>query len=438
MSVPLSRAKCSGIRSSFTASNHYILKFRRNSAKVKVPGSPQPCVPLDNLKPPLTEATMRVIVAPDSYKGSISALGVAEAMEKGITKVFPQAKVLKLPIADGGEGTVEALVSATNGRFFNKEVTGPLGEPVSAMWGVLGDGRTAVIEMAAASGLPLVPPGRRNPRVTTTLGTGQLVREVLDQGLSHLILGIGGSATNDGGTGFASALGIRFLDANGKDLPPGGEGLSRLACIDMSGVDPRLKGLSLTVACDVDNPLCGPRGASAIFGPQKGACPDTVAVLDSALRHYGEQACVVTGRQIMELAGAGAAGGLGAALLFFTNAELRPGIDIVLEAIDFDRLSADADLVITGEGRTDRQTAYGKAPVGVAKIAKRHGVPVVCLSGGLGEAYEDVFAQGIDAVAACPPAPMTLDECLAQGADLVERATERLCRALKTGMALRG
>ena len=379
---------------------------------------------------------MRIIVAPDSYKGSISALGVAEAMERGIKKVFSQAEVLKLPIADGGEGTVEALVTATGGRFFYKDVTGPLGESVSAVWGVLGDGKTAVIEMASASGLPLVPSGKRNPRVTTTLGTGQLVKEVLDQGLTRLILGIGGSATNDGGAGFASALGIRFLDADGKELPPGGEALARLACIDTSGVDPRLDCLAVTVACDVDNPLCGPRGASAIFGPQKGACPDTVAVLDNALRHYGEHACAITGRQIMERAGAGAAGGLGAALLFFTRAELRPGIEIVLEAIDFDRISAGVDLVITGEGRTDRQTAFGKAPVGVAKIAKRHGVPVVCLSGGLGDGYEAIFAQDIDAVAVCPPAPMSLEDCLAQGAALVEGATERLCRTLRAGMAL--
>ena len=380
---------------------------------------------------------MRIIVAPDSYKGSISALGVAEAMERGIKKVFDQAEVLKLPIADGGEGTVEALVSATGGRFFRKEVTGPLGEPVSALWGVLGDGKTAVIEMAAASGLPLVPPDKRNPCLTTTLGTGQLVREVLDQGLPRLILGIGGSATNDGGTGFAAALGARFLDADGKELPPGGQALSRLARIDTSGLDPRLDNLSLTVACDVDNPLCGPRGASAIFGPQKGACPATVALLDEALRHYGEMACAVTGRQIMDRPGAGAAGGLGAALLFFTKTELRPGIDIVLEAVDFDRLSASAALVITGEGRTDRQTAFGKAPVGVAKIAKRHGVPVVCLSGGLGDGYEAIFEQGIDAAAVCPSAPMTLEDCLAQGPSLVENATERLCRTLKAGMALR-
>lgn len=380
---------------------------------------------------------MRIIVAPDSYKGSISALGVAEAMEKGIKKIFPLADVVKLPIADGGEGTVEALVSATNGRFHAREVTGPLGESVSASWGILGDGKTAVIEMAAASGLPLVPPDKRDPRITTTLGTGQLVREVLDQGLPRLILGIGGSATNDGGMGFASALGIRFLDAAGGELPPGGESLDRLACIDMSGIDPRLDGLDITVACDVDNPLCGPRGASAIFGPQKGASPEVVPLLDAALRHYGELATKATGRDIMELPGAGAAGGLGAALLFFTGAKLRPGIEIVLEAIDFDRLSASADLVITGEGRTDRQTAFGKAPAGVARLAKKHGVPVLCLSGGLGDGYESIFDQGIDAALACPPAPMSLEDCLACGPALVEEAAERLCGVLRTGMAMR-
>lgn len=380
---------------------------------------------------------MRIIVAPDSYKGSISALGVAQAMERGIKKVFPRAEVIKLPIADGGEGTVEALVAATGGRTFKTPVAGPLGGTVSALWGVLGDGTTAVIEMAAASGLPLVPPDQRNPLAASTLGTGQLVQEVLNKGFSRLILGLGGSATNDGGAGFASALGVRFLDDQETELPPGGEALSRLARIDMSGLDSRLAALSVTVACDVDNPLCGPRGASAIFGPQKGASPAMVDCLDKALSHYGELAAATTGRDIMLRAGAGAAGGLGAGLLFFTNAELKPGIEIVLEAIAFDRLSATADLVITGEGSTDRQTAYGKAPVGVARIAKQHGVPVLCLSGGLGEGYEDIFSQGIDALLPCPPAPMSLEECLAMGPALVEDATERLCRTLAVGSTLR-
>jgi glycerate kinase len=379
---------------------------------------------------------MRIIVAPDSYKGSITAIGVARAMERGIRKVFAQARVTALPIADGGEGTVEALVGASGGRFAHTPVLGPLGAPVSARWGILGDGRTAVMEMAAASGLPLLKPEERDPLTATTFGTGQMLKAALDQGISRLILGIGGSATNDGGTGFAAALGVRFLDADGRDLPPGGGALGRLARIDANGLDPRLQRLKITVACDVDNPLCGPRGASAVFGPQKGATPPMAALLDDALRRYGQVAEAATGRRVADLPGAGAAGGLGAGLLFFTRAELKPGIDIVLETLNFDQLCADADLVITGEGRSDYQTAYGKAPVGVASIAKKRGVPVICLSGGLGEGYEHIYARGVDAAAAVPPGPMSLEECLAGGERLVEDACERLCRVLAAGMSL--
>ncbi len=380
---------------------------------------------------------MRIIVAPDSYKGSVSALGVAQAMERGINTVFPEAEVVKVPIADGGEGTVEALVAATRGQLRYKEVTGPMGKPVTAVWGVLGDGVTAVMEMASPSGLPLVPPKERDPRLASTIGTGQLVREVLDAGISRLILGIGGSATNDGGMGMATALGARFLDADGKELPQGGGSLHTLRNLDLSGLDPRVAPLKIRVACDVDNPLCGPRGASAVFGPQKGATPEMVAALDKGLAHYAAIAATATGRDVADLAGAGAAGGLGAGLMFFTQAELLPGIDIVLEATKFAELVKGADLVITGEGHTDFQTAYGKAPVGIAKVAKQRGVPVLCLAGGLGKGYRDVLAQGIDAVMGCPPSPMSLDDCMTQGENLVQDATERICRVIKLGMMLR-
>ena len=374
---------------------------------------------------------MRVVVAPDSYKGSVSAVGVAAALERGVLRVFPQAEVRKIPIADGGEGTVEALVTATGGQMKQERVRGPLGEVVDACWGILGDGKTAVIEMAAASGLPLVPPDRRDPRITTTYGTGELIRTALDEGLRRIIIGIGGSATNDGGTGMAQALGAKFLAADGTELPPGGGALAQLKTIDLSGLDSRLTETEITVACDVDNPLCGQRGAAAVFGPQKGATPAMVAELDAALGHFAGCARAATGRNVADLAGAGAAGGLGAGLLFFTPAKLRPGVEIVLEAVKFAEVVKDAAFVITGEGRTDFQTAYGKAPVGVAKVAKQFGVPVFCISGGLGDGADDVLAQGIDAVMSICSRPLSLDECMRDGATLIEEAAARLCRILQ-------
>ncbi len=381
-------------------------------------------------------AALRVVVAPDSYKGSLSALKVARAMARGVRQAFPAAEVREVPIADGGEGTVEALVAATGGRLLRSVVTGPLGEPVEAAWGVLGDGTTGVIEMAGASGLPLVPPHRRDPRITTTRGTGELVRAALDLGLSRLVVGIGGSATNDGGAGFARALGARFLDARGEELPDGGAALARLDRIDLSGLDPRLATCELVVACDVDNPLCGPRGASAVYGPQKGATPEAVRELDEALARFARVAEGFTGRDVARAPGAGAAGGLGAGLLFFTPAKLRPGVELVLEATGFDTLVQGAALVLTGEGRTDGQTAMGKAPVGVAAAARRHGVAVVCLSGGLGEGADEVLLRGVDALASATPAPMGVEEAMARGAELVEAAAARACRLIAVGMRI--
>lgn len=380
---------------------------------------------------------MRIVVAPDSYKGSLSAVAVAAAMEKGILSVFPHATVVKVPIADGGEGTVEALVTATNGRIIHQEVVGPLGEPHKAYWGLLGDGKTAVIEMAAASGLPLIPKGKRNPRLATTFGTGQLMKAALDQGILNLIIGIGGSATNDGGVGMAQALGAKFYDASDNELPYGGAALAKLASIDLSGVDTRLQAASVLVACDVDNPLCGPQGASAVYGPQKGATPAIVAELDAALKQFAVVAKTATGKDVAELPGAGAAGGLGAGLLFFTNAQLRPGVEIILETTDFADIVKEACLVITGEGNTDFQTAFGKAPVGVAKIAKQFAVPTVCLSGGLGKDHEQVLDHGIDGVMSIVPHPMSLEECVNSAALLVEAATARLCRLIGIGINLK-
>ncbi len=374
---------------------------------------------------------MQIVVAPDSYKGSVSALGVAQAMERGILRVFPDADVRKIPIADGGEGTVEALVTATHGKLKQLDVTGPLGERLTAQWGVLGDGQTAVIEMAAASGLPLVPADRRNPRITTTYGTGELMRAALDEGLRKIIIGIGGSATNDGGAGMLRAFGARFFGDDGRELPDGGGALARLQRIDLTGLDSRLKDCQIIVACDVDNPLCGPRGASAVFGPQKGATPEIVAELDAALAHFAAIAQRVSGRDVAEMPGAGAAGGLGAGLMFFTPARLRPGVEIVLDAVGFAEVVKNATFVITGEGRTDFQTAYGKAPVGVAKVAKQFKVPVFCLCGGPGDGADDVLAQGIDAVISICDRPLTLDVCMREGSALIESASTRLCRVIK-------
>lgn len=380
---------------------------------------------------------MRIVVAPDSFKGSVSAIGVANAMEQGILTVFPEAEVLKVPIADGGEGTVEALVTSTGGQMIFEEVIGPLGESVKAFWGVLGDGETAVLEMAAASGLPLVPKEKRDPRITTTYGTGQLIKAALDRGLRKMIIGIGGSATNDGGVGMAQALGARFFAADGTELPPGGGSLARLAGMDLSCLDPRLKETVIQVACDVDNPLCGPRGASAVYGPQKGATPAMIAELDAALQIFADIAKAATGRDVAEFPGAGAAGGLGAGLMFFANSKLLPGVEIVLEATGFSGLVSVANLVITGEGRTDFQTAFGKAPVGVAKVAKKYHVPVICIAGGLGQGHEDVHDQGVDALMSVVPQPMSLEECMQCGAELIVAATARVMRLVKIGMEMR-
>lgn len=374
---------------------------------------------------------MRIIVAPDSYKGSVSAVAVAAAMARGIAKVFPEATVHQLPIADGGEGTVDALIAATGGRRRETEVCGPLGEPVRACWGVLGDGQTAVIEMAAASGLPRVPEARRDPRRASTYGTGELIRAALDAGLRQIIIGIGGSATNDGGAGMARALGVRFIDAAGNLLPEGGAALAKLRRIDRTALDPRLASCTLVVACDVDNPLCGPRGASAVFGPQKGASPEVVAELDAALAHYAEVVRAATGRDVASMAGAGAAGGLGAGLLWFTPAVLRPGVDIVLDAVGFSNLVDGAAFVVTGEGQTDFQTAFGKAPVGVARLAAQAGVPVFCLSGSLGEGAGCVLERDIASVLSICDRPMSLDECMRSGELLIEAGAERLCRVIR-------
>ncbi len=369
---------------------------------------------------------MKIIVAPDSYKGCLSAIEVCNAVESGIRCVVPDCEVVKIPMADGGEGTVEAMVFATGGRLLHKQVTGPLGESVQAFYGILGDGKTAVIEMAAASGLPLVG-NNKNPLITTTYGTGELIRDAIEQGCRHIIIGIGGSATNDGGMGMAQALGVRFLNADGEMLGHGGGELSRLNMLDLSDLMPEIKQTRIQVACDVTNPLCGPEGASAIYGPQKGATPEMVQQLDSSLRHYASVIKSSMGIDIVDMPGSGAAGGLGGGLVAFAGASLESGVEIVTSAVKLSEKTEGAVLVITGEGRTDRQTAYGKVPVGVSKACAK-GVPVICLSGGIGEGTQVLYEKNISAFFSITDGPMSLDEAITNADLLLRSAAENLVR----------
>jgi glycerate kinase len=384
---------------------------------------------------------MKIVVAPQALKGSLDAPAVGAAIAAGLRRALPDAELVVLPVADGGEGTVDALVAATGGTLRHARVTGPLGDPVEARFGLLGarsgeDGSTAIIEMAAASGLPLVPEDRRDPRVTTTYGTGELMLAALGAGARHLLIGIGGSATNDGGAGMAQALGAHLLDTDGHELPRGGAALARLARIEASGLDPRLRGVDVTVLSDVDNPLCGPRGASAIYGPQKGATPEVVAELDAALAHYASILRRDLGADVADLPGAGAAGGLGAGLMALLGARLRPGAATVLGAIDVAGHLAGAALVFTAEGRVDEQTAMGKSVGAVAQLARGQGIPVIVLAGGLGVGYEALFTRGVRAVVPLADGPRTLAESMAHAAELAEGAAERALRLVLIGASL--
>ncbi|GAL19428.1 glycerate kinase [Vibrio maritimus] len=373
---------------------------------------------------------MKIIIAPDSYKESLTAMEVAEAIEAGFKKIFTDAEYIKLPMADGGEGTVQSLVDATGGSIVTCNVTGPLGQAVEGFFGLMGDGSTAIIEMAAASGLHLVEPELRNPLVTTTFGTGELVKAALDRGVKHIIVGIGGSATNDGGIGMAQALGAKLLDSNGNPLGFGGGELSKLASIDLSKLDPRLAEIRLEVACDVDNPLCGPKGASHVFGPQKGATPEMVETLDTNLAHYAGVIKSTNGRDVVDIAGAGAAGGLGAALLGLFDAELRPGIQIVMDAVNLSEVVKDADLVITGEGRIDSQTIHGKTPIGVARTAKQYDIPVIAIAGSTAKDCAVVHEHGIDAAYSVVLGATDLPTALKEAAFNVEMTSRNIAAAM--------
>lgn len=379
---------------------------------------------------------MKIVIAPQGFKGSLEAPEVAQAIARGVRQVFSDADVTSLPVADGGEGTVAALVQASQGRTIVSRVTGPLGRPVNATWGILGDNRTAVIEMAAASGLPLIRRDERNPMRTTTFGTGELICHALDAGIRHLIIGIGGSATNDGGAGMAQALGVHLLDAEGRDLPLGAAAITTLDRIDATNIDPRTRRLDVEVACDVNNPLTGPTGASAVYGPQKGATPEMVQTLDAALSRYAGVLRRDLGKDVAHVPGAGAAGGLGAGLIAFLNARLRPGVDLIFGAMNIDGHLEGADLVITGEGRIDRQDIYGKAPIGIAQRAQKLGIPCIAVAGSTGRDYHVVYEHGLDAVIGTVNRPMPLDRAIAEGPRLIAEAAMRACRLVRVGMKM--
>lgn len=376
---------------------------------------------------------MRIVIAPDSFKGCLNALNVARAMSRGARQVYPESVIELIPMADGGEGTVEAILSAVSGEQIESKVTDPLGRSVTATYGLIDKGRTAIIEMAAASGLTLLHDQERNPRITSTQGTGELIRDALDRGVKKILLGIGGSATNDGGAGLAVALGVRLLDVQGNDLPPGGAALADLNNIDMTGLDPRLSKVQIEVACDVQNPLCGSEGASAVYGPQKGANPDDIQVLDGALKNFGERLSKFAGLNLLQLSGGGAAGGLGAGVVGFLGAKLRPGSQMVLEVANAEEKIMRADLVLTGEGRTDFQTAYGKAPAGVAALAKKYDIPVFVVSGSV-EGPPDLLADvGVASCFSVAERPATMEEAYRNAEDQLERAVWRILTVWKLG-----
>ncbi|HFT7190020.1 TPA: glycerate 2-kinase [Enterobacter ludwigii] len=381
---------------------------------------------------------MKIVIAPDSWKESLSASGVAQAIEKGFREIFPDALYVSVPVADGGEGTVDAMIAATQGTEQHARVTGPLGEQVNARWGMSGDGSTAFIEMAAASGLALVPATQRNPLVTTSRGTGELILSALDKGARHIIIGIGGSATNDGGAGMMQALGATLCDANGTKIGYGGGSLMALNSVDLSGLDARLKDCTIHVACDVTNPLVGERGASRIFGPQKGATEEMILTLDANLSHYADVIKKSLRIDVKQVPGAGAAGGMGAALMAFLGAELKSGIEIVTQALNLEEHIHDCTLVLTGEGRIDSQSIQGKVPVGIARIAKKYHKPVIGIAGSLTRDVGVVHQYGIDAVFSVLSRVESLDEAYRGAFDNIYRASRNIAATLQIRMHAQG
>lgn len=373
---------------------------------------------------------MKFVLAPDSFKESMTAKEACEAMERGIKKVNPNIECVHVPMADGGEGTMQSLVDATDGKVYFLEVVGPLGHKVKAEYGILGNGEIGVLEMASASGIHLVPPEERNPLITTTYGTGELIKACLDRGVKKLLIGIGGSATNDGGAGVIQALGGRLLDKDGNELDFGGGELGKLEKIDLTNFDKRLKDVAVEVACDVTNPLCGERGASYVFGPQKGATIDIVEILDDNLKHYAKIIKEQLGIDVLEKEGSGAAGGLGAGLMAFLNGNLKKGIEIVIEYSGLEEKIKNCDMVWTGEGSIDFQTQYGKTPLGVATVAKKYNKPVIALAGRVGDDIDVLYEKGIDSIFGIMKGVTTIEEALEKGKENIEKTSENIVRLM--------
>ena len=378
---------------------------------------------------------MKIVIAPQGFKEGLTGIEVARAAAVGVKRVWSDATLTLLPVADGGDGTLQSLVDASNGKIMTSSVNDPLGRSVEADWGALGDGTTAVIEMARSSGLALLATHERDPLVASTYGVGQLMLEAVNSGFRKLIIGIGGSATNDCGAGMAQAIGAKLWDAQGHEIKRGGAALLELDHIDISGIPLQIQGAEIEVACDVNNPLCGPTGASAIFGPQKGADANAVRLLDGALQRFADIIERDINRRVSDVPGAGAAGGLGAGLLAFTNATLRPGADIVMDALDVDAQLEGASLVIVGEGQIDRSTVFNKAPVAVASRAKSLGIPTIAIAGSLGDGWREVHDYGISAAFAIENRPMSLRNAMDDAANLIADTTEEACRAVSVQLA---
>ena len=373
---------------------------------------------------------MKFVLAPDSFKESMTAKEAAEAMERGIKKAIPDAECIKVPMADGGEGTVQSLVDATDGEIIEVEVTGPDCNKVKAVYGILGDGKTAVIEMASASGIHLVKKEKRNPLYTTTYGTGELIKSALNKGVTNILIGIGGSATNDGGSGMLEALGAKFYDKYGDELAFGGGALEKLEKIDLSNFDERLKDVNIEVACDVNNPLTGENGASYIFGPQKGATEEMVKHLDNSLKNYAKVIREQLGCDVENVPGAGAAGGLGAGLMAFLDADLRKGVELVIKYTKLEEKMQGADYVFTGEGSMDSQTVFGKTPFGVSTVAKKYNIPTIAFAGRIGDGVEELYKHGINSIVGILQGVTNLDEALRNGSENIQKTSENIARIL--------
>lgn len=379
---------------------------------------------------------MKILLAPDSFKGTLTSLEVINILEEAAKNHFQDLEVVRVPIADGGEGTVESLIISTNGKYQQISVTGPLeAKKVQACYGII-DGKTAVIEMAQASGITLLPEGRKDPMLATTYGTGELIKAALDEGIRDFLIGIGGSATNDGGIGAVQALGVQFKDANGVEIGFGGGELGKIRKIILDKIDPRISKSKFTIICDVSNPLTGPKGATAVYGPQKGVTTDLFEILESGMKNYGRLIKEVTALDMDDIPGTGAAGGLGAALVAFLGAELKPGIDTILDFVNFEKLLQGVDLVVTGEGRIDGQSIYGKVPVGIAKRSKAKNIPVAVIAGGMGAEACKVFDYGIDSIMPTINRDMTINEALSNAEILMRDAADRMFRFIKMGMAI--